>query len=281
MANLEDAGRRSQERAAYTGLKLRVDQYWRKLEPWSPLLVVVALLGIWEWLGRAGLISSLFFPVPTVIFSTLVELFANGKMLPNLAATISRLLVGCLLGCIPGLVVGLCMGWSPRLRALADPIVAILHPIPKIAIFPLILIIFGLGETSKIVAIAIAAFFPMLLNSMVGVRQLNPVYFEVTRNYGANRWKTFTRVILPGSLPMVLTGLRISINIALVITIAVELTAAKSGLGMMIWFAWQTLRIEDMYATLIVIGLLGAFTSLALQRFSHQLAPWQDQPLEQ
>ena len=136
------------------------------------------------------------------------------------------------------------------------------------------MIIFGIGEASKIVAISIAAFFPMLINCMSGVRQLNPVYFEVTQNYRASSWKTFSRVVFPGSLPLILTGTRLAINMAMVISIAVELLAAKEGLGVIIWFSWQTLRIEELYASLVVIALLGISINLFLQYLSKRLTPW-------
>lgn len=276
MANLENVRRRSTERATYPGLKLRFDQIWLRFEPWISALLVLVGLAVWEAMARAGKISVLFFPAPSSIFRTLFELSLNGKLVEATAATLGRLAIGFILGSIPGLILGLIMGWLPRVRAIADPVIAALHPIPKIAIFPLIMIIFGIGEASKIVAIAISAFFPVLINSMAGVRQISPVYFEVTKNYGASPWKTFTRVILPGSLPLVLTGARLAINVAMVIGIAVELSAAKEGLGVMVWFSWQTLRTEELYASLIIIGLLGFSINQILQHLSHRLAPWYD-----
>lgn len=256
---------------------------WIKLRPerWLPWVVVFALLGLWEILARTSLISPLFFPAPTSTLRTLFEMILNGKLIPHITATLTRLAVGVVLGCLPGYILGLFMGWLPPLRQAIDPIVAALHPIPKIAIFPLILIIFGLGETSKIVAIAVAAFFPMLINSMAGVRQINPIYFEVTRNLNASVWKTFTSVIVPGSLPVVLSGTRISINVAMVITIAVELVAAQEGLGVLTWFAWQTLRIQVLYATLIVLAALGILINTLLHRVSHTLTPWQSDQADQ
>lgn len=277
MAHLEDVRRRSSERSADSGLKATRNQYWRRLEPWISGLIVLSALAIWEWLARSGRISILFFPPPTSILGTFFEVIANGKLLLHLKATLSRLVLGFTLGCLPGLILGLTMGWSPRVRGIVDPIIAGLHPIPKIAIFPLILVIFGIGENSKIVAIAVASFFPMLINSMAGVRQINPIYFEVTQNFGANPWKTFTRVVFPGSLPMVLTGARLAFNIALVISIAVELLAAKEGLGVMIWFSWQTLRIEELYSSLIATAALGIGANLTIQYLSSRLAPWYDE----
>jgi ABC-type nitrate/sulfonate/bicarbonate transport system permease component len=166
------------------------------------------------------------------------------------------------------------MGWMPRLRIIVDPFIAAFHPIPKTAIYPLVMIIFGIGEPSKVVTIAVATFFPALINSMAGVRQIPPVYLEVAKNYGARHWKTFTRVILPGSLPMLLAGIRIAFNNALVITIAVELLVARKGLGVMIWFAWETLRTADLYATLVIIAVIGILANILLQRLSLLVAPW-------
>jgi len=242
-------------------------------------MLVVTGLALWEISSRANLISPLFFPAPSKILGTLIKLLSTGKLLIHCGATLQRLTLGVILGGLPGLILGLAMGWSSRLRAAVDPIIAAIHPIPKLAIFPLIMILFGLGETSRVIAIAISSFFPMLINSMAGVRQLNPVYFEVSQNYGASPWKMFTRIVLPGSLPLVLTGFRLSVNMAMLISIGVELIASQEGLGKIIWFSWQTMRIVDLYASLVVIGILGVAINFLLQFFSHRLVPWySDQP---
>ena len=178
----------------------------RNYERWVALLVLAVFLILWEILSDFKLISTLFFPSPSTIMITFWEMLVGGKIISNLAISLGRVVVGVVAGLVPGVILGLAMGWSKRVRNIFDPFIAATNPIPKLAIFPLIMIIFGIGEASKIVAIAITTFFPMLINSMAGVRQLNPVFFEVAQNYGANRWKTFTRVVLPGSLPMILAG---------------------------------------------------------------------------
>jgi NitT/TauT family transport system permease protein len=248
--------------------------FWRRLESWLPALIIGLGLVLWEWFSRTGRLSALFFPAPSTIVASLIQMILNGKMAIHLKATAERLAIGFAIGGSAGLLLGLAMGWSSRLRQIIDPLIAAIHPIPKIAIFPLIMIVFGIGEASKIVAISIASFFPMLINCMSGVRQLNPVYFEVTQNYRASRWKTFSRLVVPGSLPLILTGARLAINMAMVIAIAVELLAAKEGLGVIIWFSWQTLRIEELYASLVVIALLGIGINLFLQYLSKRLTPW-------
>jgi NitT/TauT family transport system permease protein len=241
---------------------------------YGTLVLVLGFLMLWEAGSRLGLISRMFFPPPSTIVTTLVSLIANGRIVDSARATLNRLVLGSLLGITPGILLGVLMGWSRRLRALFDPLIAATHPIPKISIFPLILIIFGIGEISIVIVIAISAFFPALVTSMTGVAQLDQVYFEVAKNYGASRWKTFSRILLPGSLPSILSGVRLGLTTALLLTIAVELLSAKQGLGVMIWFSWQTLRVEELFATLVVVALLGIVINSGLRILFTRLAPW-------
>jgi ABC-type nitrate/sulfonate/bicarbonate transport system permease component len=244
------------------------------VERGSLLLVVLILLGIWELSYRAGAISGLFFPAPSIILETFSRLIKNGKLAKHLYPTLVRVLLGFVIGGGAGTMVGLVMGWSARLRVFFDPLIAAAHPIPKIATLPLIMVLLGIGESSRIAVIAVATFFPMLINTMAGVRQIPTIHFDVARNYGATPLKTFTRVIWPGSLPMILTGVRLALNIALLIAIAVEMVASQEGLGAMIWLAWQTLRTEELYVSLLVISILGILFNLLLQRVTDYLVPW-------
>jgi len=249
--------------------------FWQRLERWSTLLLILAVLIIWETLVRTGLISPLFFPSPSFIFFTLIKLIASGKLVANLLATLLRLFLGLVWGGVPGLILGLAMGWSSRLRTIIDPLIAAAHPVPKIAILPLIMILFGIGESSKVIVVSLATFFPLLINAMAGVRQISPIHFEVANSYGATTVKIFTRVILPGSLPLILAGIRLALNMSLLVTIAVELVASQKGLGAMIWLSWQTLRTEELYVSLGVTALLGILFNFLLQRLTVTLVPWQ------
>jgi NitT/TauT family transport system permease protein len=242
---------------------------------WVSVVVFVTFLGAWELLVEYGVVSALFFPAPTVIVRTLARWLITGEFTPHLRATLSRLFLGFFLGGTAGLLLGLVIGWSQRLREIIDPFIAAIHPIPKISVLPLIMIIFGIGETSKIVVVAVGAFFPMVINTAAAGRQINPLYFAVAQNYGANALKTFRRVVLPGSLPLVLTGTRLALNTSLVITIAVELVTAQQGLGALIWLAWETLRTEELYASLVITSALGISINLLLQALTTWLLPWQ------
>jgi NitT/TauT family transport system permease protein len=225
------------------------------------------------------MISALLFPAPSTILATIGRLSASGVLFEHTLASLNRLAMGVLIGGTSGTLLGLLMGWSRPLRILLDPFIAAAHPIPKIAILPLILIFFGLGDTSKIVVTSLAAFFPMLINSLAGVRQIHPIYFEVAKNYGASPLRTFLRVILPASLPFVLTGVLLAVNITLLLTIAIEMVTATNGLGWLIWQAWQTMRIEEVYASLVVIAVIGLVTNTLMHRIIAWLVPWQtEQP---
>jgi NitT/TauT family transport system permease protein len=247
------------------------------LEQWLPLLMCTAIIIGWEFCVAQRWLSALFLPAPSTIAQTFIAQILRGTLPAACLATLLRMGSGLLLGGGSGLVLGLLLGWSSLLRRLFDPWVAALHAVPKISILPLFMIIFGIGETSKLMVIAFSTFFPMLINTMAGVQQIASVYWEVAHNYGASRTKLFRRVIIPGSLPFILTGLRLALNTALLLTVAVELVSAKDGLGAMIWLAWQTLRVAELYVALFVIALLGlGFLQLG-QKIEQWLLPWQNQ----
>jgi NitT/TauT family transport system permease protein len=274
MAHLEDTRSRSAEKSVDARVKANGGLPWLSGGLLQGVLAVAALAA-WEAMARAGRLSPLFFPAPSLIALKIAQLAGSGELAAQAGATLARVFTGLVLGGVSGGLTGLAMGWSRRFRVFADPFVAALHPIPKIAVLPLIMIVLGIGESSKFTVIAVSAFFPMLINAMAGVRHISPINFEVARNYGASWIKVLTRVVLPGSLPMLFAGARLALNTALLLTIAVEMVLTQNGLGSMIWMAWQTLRIEQLYASLIVISTLGVLLNGLLQCVSVRLAPWQ------
>jgi NitT/TauT family transport system permease protein len=239
-----------------------------------PVAFLGGILLVWEICGRAGLLNTLFFPVPSQIFLTSLAMLAEGEIQSNLSITLMRVFAGFLLGSVTGLVVGLCMGVSERVRLFVDPVIAATYPIPKLAIFPLLMIIFGIGELSKVMVIAIGCFFIIVINTMTGVRNINRVYFDVAKNYGASRLKVFTRVVIPASLPMIFTGIRLALGMSLILVVGVEFLSANKGLGAMIWFAWETFEIQKLYVGIFICALLGIFFTIVLKRFEEKAAPW-------
>ncbi|MBV8518392.1 MAG: ABC transporter permease [Acidobacteria bacterium] len=236
--------------------------------------IAVVLFAAWELAARNEWISSTIFPPPTRILAGFPRLWRE-DLLENVSLTLMRFLGGAMLGGIPGIVFGLIVGWSPRMRRIADPFLAALHPIPKIVLFPLFIVIFGVSEWSTLAAIALTVFFPTLINAAAGARDISPLYFEVVRSYGGSRMALFRHVLLPGSLPMILSGVRIAANIGLLVTIAIEFTVTTRGIGSIIWLAWQTMRIENLYVGVIVCSLIGITINATIQWLLQRVAPWQ------
>lgn len=257
--------------AAKRSWKLSERARYRFLGILSPL----GLLLIWEVCAQLHLIDARFFPAPSAIFSFGYTLLVSGELLKHTAITLQRMFWGTLIGGIPALVLGIIMGLNRPIRALIDPLVAATYPIPKSAILPLALLIFGLGEGSKIFMVAIGVFFPVLINSAAGVLEINNIYLDVGRNFKASRSQIFRTIALPGALPVIMTGFKLGIGIGLImVTMAEMLGGADSGLGFMIWNAWQIFSVEQMYVGLFVIALIGFLLTMLLDEIEGWLIPW-------
>ena len=234
----------------------------------------VALLLVWELCARAGWIDVRFFPAPSKVFQVMYNLIQNGQLEKHVLASLQRLWWGILFGGIPALMLGIAMGMYRTLRVIVEPVIMATYPIPKSAILPLILLIFGLGEASKIVMVATGVFYPILINAMAGVLEINKIYFDVGRNFGAGRWQVFRTVALPGALPLIMTGVKLGVGLGLVLIAIAEMVGAKSGLGYMIWNAWEILSVETMYVGLISIAVLGLLFTLLLNELERIIVPW-------
>jgi len=239
-----------------------------------PMLIVLTALLLWEWSARAGLTSALFFPAPSTIAITLEGLLMRGSLLQDIGVTVYRVAIGLLIGGTAGIVLGMLMGWSARVRMVAEPFVAGLHPIPKSALLPLLLILMGIGDRPRLALIALAAFFPLVVNTMNSVRSIEPAHLEAAANYGARGFRLFRRVVVPASLPGMLTGGRIAVNTAMTIAITTELLTSRDGLGARIWMAAETMRTENLYAVLFVIAVIGLAINWLLLSLTRRLMPW-------
>lgn len=236
----------------------------------SPFL----LLLVWEALARTGTIDVRFFPAPTSIFATMIALLKSGELWHHTVVSLQRLALGSIIGGGPALVLGIIMGLNRPIRALVDPLIAATYPVPKSAILPLALLIFGLGEGSKIFMVAIGVFFPVAINATAGVLEINKIYLDVGRTFKAGRWNTFRTIALPGALPFIMTGVRLGIGMGVVLIAIAEMIGAKSGLGYMIWSAWETFAVEQMYVGLFVIAIIGFVLTVILNEIEKILVPW-------
>jgi ABC-type nitrate/sulfonate/bicarbonate transport system permease component len=246
----------------------------RSLEQIISVLSPFALLLLWEILAHVGVIDTRFFPPPSSIVHSLVATTKSGELLANTWISLQRLFWGFVVGAIPALVLGVAMGLNRYVRAVLEPLVTATYPIPKSSILPLALLIFGLGEASKIFMVALGVFFPVIINTLAGVLEINPIYLDVGKNFKASRWNTFRTIAIPGALPMIMTGLRLGIGMGLVLIAIAEMVGAKSGLGYMIWNAWETFSVEQMYVGLFVIAIIGFLLTAILNAIERLVVPW-------
>jgi NitT/TauT family transport system permease protein len=266
----------------------------------------LALLLVWEWLAGSGVVNARWFPPPSQIAVALQELTVSydrfnrssllGRpwLLPamyaehgwagvhaliresHVWATLSRVLGGFFLGAAPGVLVGMLMGLNRTVRMMLDTTMSAIYVLPKIAIFPILMLVFPnpFGEGPKIAVVAISAFFLVAISTMAGVQGIDRVYLEVGRNFGANRVQMFRHVILPGALPIVFSGLRLALGTALIVIVAVEFVRADRGVGFLIFYYWQVLVTPRMYAALVVVMALGVGLTALLQWIERRAMPW-------
>lgn len=291
----ERAGRRVPPR--------RRPAYERTLALGFPVLLLV----VWQFAGDYGLINPTWFPQPTRIAGGLWELTVNydrfsgtsllGRpwLIPevfgadglpgvwtllsesHVLATLSRVFIGFVLGAVPGVLLGVVMGINQTVRLMLDTTLSAIYVLPKIAIFPIVMLMFAdpFGEGPKIVVVALAVFILMTINTMAGVRGIDNVYLMAGRNYGANGWQMLRHVILPGALPVIFAGLRIALGTAMIVIISVEFLRAKQGVGFITFYYWEVLNPEKMYAGLLVVMALGVLLTYGLHLLQRRLMPWQ------
>jgi len=236
----------------------------------------IVLLVLWEVTVRMHLLDSRFFPAPSTIFVTLMEMIKSGLLFSDLSISLYRIFGGFLLGAIPGLIIGLTMGLFPLIKAILDPIVAATYPIPKLAIMPLIMVLLGLTDFEKMVVIALGTFFIVLINTCAGVVNLDKIYMDVAKNYGANKKDYYLTVALPGALPMIFTGLKLGMGMALLLIVAAEMNGASSGIGYRIWESYSIFNIPEMFVSFVVMSFLGYVFTIAIDEIERLVIPWKN-----
>lgn len=234
----------------------------------------IFLLLLWEFMSRTGILDIRFFPPPSAIASTFVEMISSGEMAKHIGVSLYRIFVGFLLGVIPGMIIGLLMGLYSPIRHFVSPIVMALMPIPTLALMPIIVIIFGIGDLSKVVTIAGSVFFPVVINTVAGVINIDSIYLDVAKNYGAGRVNFFMKIALPGAMPVMLEGIQMGQAIALLTIVAAEMMGATSGIGYLIWTSYKAFLLQEMYVGLILISFFGYLFSLVLRGIQKKMLPW-------
>ncbi len=235
-----------------------------------PVLVLV----LWEATCRAGLVSPIMLPSPSAIVIKWVEWLRSGELLLDVLGSLGRVTGGFLLGAGLALPLGLFMGSSPRIYEYFNPIVQVLRPIPPIAWIPMSILWFGLGNPPAIFLISLGAFFPVLMNTIAGVQNVDGIYLRAARNLGAGRSTMFRRVILPAATPYILAGIRIGIGTAFIVVIVSEMIAVNDGLGFRILEAREFMWSDKIIAGMLTIGMLGLGLDTAVSHLNNHLLRW-------
>ncbi|HMA74156.1 MAG TPA: ABC transporter permease [Xanthobacteraceae bacterium] len=240
------------------------------------LVSPIGLLAVWEMLLALGFGDRRFVPAPSDVAVRFWELTISGELIGHTAVTLWRVFAGFFIGSVPAVAIGLLMAMFRPARFFFDPLIAALMPIPKVALMPLLLLTFGFGDASKIALVAIAVFFPVIINTYAGAANIDRIYRDVARNFGASSYVMFTRVEFFGALPLIFAGLKIALAVSFVVLVAAEFVASKTGIGRLIWESWELLKVDDMFVGIVVIGILGLITTVLFQEIERKVIPWKE-----
>lgn len=240
---------------------------------------LLVLLAIWWSVTALKLIGPLFLPAPQQVVHQLLTVasaqgFMDATLWQHLAASLTRILIALFAAALIGIPVGIAMGLNATVRGILDPLIELYRPVPPLAYLPLMVIWFGIGETSKILLIYLAIFAPVALSALAGVKSAQQVRLRAARSLGASRWQVLWYVVLPGALPEILTGLRIGLGVGWSTLVAAELIAATRGLGFMVQSAGEFLATDVVLAGIAVIAVIAFTLELGLRALQRRLTPW-------
>jgi taurine transport system permease protein len=245
---------------------------------WISILTIIAVLSLWVAATHLGWIRPLFLPKPQAIWSATQQALAgqldNNPLWVHAGWSLMRVISAFVMAVLIGIPVGLAMGLSRIARGLFDPIIEFYRPLPPLAYLPLMIIWFGIGETSKILLIFLACFAPVALAARAGVRSASQEQIQAARSMGASQAQVVRHVVLPTALPDILVGLRIGMGVGWTTLVAAEMVAANAGLGQMVLNASNFLRTDVVIMGIIVIGAFAFLFELAMRRVEAWLVPW-------
>ena len=229
----------------------------RSALPAPGLAFIALLIALLELAASQQWTNVIFSPVPSLIAGDLARIVMSGEIVQPMLATVGLFLAGYLLACAAGVVFGLLLGYNRAAYALLEPLLELLRPIPKPALLPPLILLFGLGAPMKIAIVFLGAVFPVLINTVQGVRSIDPVLIDVARTFRHRPIGIVLKVVLPACLPIILAGMHVSLGIGLVLVILAEMLTGAHGLGAHIVDLQRLFRVQEMYAWIVVLAMLG------------------------
>lgn len=241
---------------------------------------VVLFLLLWEF-GTQYLLEptrKVFLPPLHVVLGALWELARTGQLQEHLQASLTRSVVGFGLAVVAGVVLGIAVAWYDGLREVLTPLLELFRNTAALALLPVFTLLLGIGELSKVSIVAFAAFFPVLLNTVAGVRTVDPLLVRAARTLGLSNLQLFVKVVLPSAVPTIFTGIRMAGTASILVLIAAEMVGAKAGLGYLIVNAQSSFQIPQMYAGILTVSVFGLVVNIALVRLERHFSAWRTTP---
>lgn len=241
---------------------------------WIAPIVFIVLIAVAEWGTRAGWISALTLPRPSDVLGTFRDLFQTGAFFDHMGPSLARLIVGSAIGVSVGISVGILISLFSHIRSGLVPLVAALFPIPKIALLPLFVIWFGIGEGSKYALIAFGTFTPTVVATYGAVDNVDRTLIRMGQSFGLSWTSIVRKIVLPGALPGILSGLRISLAIAIILLVAAEMLGAEHGIGAYILEAGSLYDLERLFAGVVILSMLGVVVSAGIGAIERRVLAW-------
>ena len=243
----------------------------RHVLPW---IVFAVVIGLWQAASDSGLLPSLFMPSPSAVLKALIVLWQDGTLVGHVTASLGRIVPGWLIGTAAGLAVGLAMGIFSAARAAGIPIVSALFPIPKIALLPLLILWFGIGEPSKIATIALGVFFPTTISAYTACDSVPRNLIRMGQSFGLPARDIVAKILLPGAMPGILAGFRISASVALLLVVAAEMIGAQQGIGAFVLMAGSLMQTDQLLAGVVMLSALGLLIAWGLGMLERAMLKW-------
>jgi sulfonate transport system permease protein len=256
--------------------KLSVKFPWQSL-PWqqfAPWLVPMGLIAVWQLLSQIGLISTRILPAPTQVVEAAIRLTLSGELVRNVGISLYRALAGFLIGGSIGLSLGVLNGLSRPAEQLLDSSLQMIRNIPHLALIPLVILWFGIGDQARIFLVSLGVFFPIYINTFAGIRAIDPNLLEMGQVYGLSRKQLFWQVVLPGALPNMLVGLRYALGLMWLTLIVAETIAANSGIGYMAMNAREFMQTDVVVMSILLYALLGKLADSIVRALEAAWLPW-------
>ena len=240
------------------------------LAPWAVLLL------LWYAIAYSGLVNPALVPKPHAVAARAWELLSQGRLPLDVWMSTQRVVIGVACGIALAVPVGFVLGWYPGVRRFIDPLINFFRALPPIALIPLVIVYFGIGEPAKVIILLYASFFAGVIVMYEGIAQISPIYVRVSRTLGATDGEIFRKVVVPLAVPHTLTALRVALGVAWATLVASELIAAQQGLGALIQTASSFFQLDIIYVGIISIGFIALTMDLLLRAATRRLVAWQD-----